>query len=55
MLLQIQSFEDEANNFPEGKEYPIERAKVFYDLVVPLSIFINDLTIKTNELRNLFD
>jgi len=34
---------------------PIERAKEFYNLVVPLSVFINDWASKINELRNQFD
>jgi transcriptional regulator with XRE-family HTH domain len=55
LLLQVQGFEDEANKFPEGKAYPIERAKEFYNLVVPLSVFINDWANKINELRNQFD
>lgn len=54
MLLEIQSFEKEAENF-QRKEYPIERAKEFYNLVVPLSVFINDWASKINELRNQFD
>ena len=54
-MLEIQGFEDETKKLPEGKEYPVERAKEFYNLVVPLSIIINDLASKINDLRNVFD
>jgi len=37
------------------RKQPIERAKEFYNLVVPLSMFINEWASKINDLRNVFD
>jgi len=55
MLLKMQSFQDDFKNYPEGKEYSVEKALEFYNLFFPFSVVINEMAKKVNELRELFD
>jgi len=41
--------------YNKKEKYPIERAKEFYNIVIPLSKLLNDMAGKINEIRDQFD
>jgi transcriptional regulator with XRE-family HTH domain len=55
LLMQMQSFEDEFRNWPQDKEYPVEKALEFYNFMVPFVAAINDMATKINTMKELYD
>lgn len=55
MILQMQQLGDRVNAIPKDEEVPVELITNFYQIFVPFSIAINEMSKQLKDLRDKFD
>ena len=55
MILQMQTIEEELQEMPQDAEFPVDKAKEFYNAFLPFSLAINEMSRKYAELQQKFE
>ena len=55
MLLQMQEIQERADLMPKDEEVPIDQITEFYQVFVPFSVIISEMSKQLKDLRNKFD